>query len=235
MCRLNSKLLPNCFTKQTDAARFYIIAGIMVKPVAYARIPKINDTYRFWLRTLAKIPQNKPAFVQLSKKDTDEVFERVAQEQYVKNPGTLERLLNEVSHLKDEIWSSAGSYIMPQARSYQGGQDYERIKAAVISSAKIPITQTSPTAALKLPTVPRTHMNSRDDPWAFQTYDDFARKAEKLNSGVEFQRDLMDEAFRLAVVKATTKRMTGAGLSKTNVSKMLSRVSSAIACSRPVH
>ena len=46
----------------------------------------------------------------------------------------------------------------------------------------------------------------------------------ELNAEATFSKDLMDNAFRLAVEKAVTKRMTGDGRKKENQSKMFSRV-----------
>jgi len=85
---------------------------------------------------------------------------------------------------------------------------------------------------LKLPTVGSDPRNRRgkgtsNDQWVFQSYADFASKAEKRNSEVEFDKTLMDVAFRYQVNKVvplSPKKRAGPN-GGPSLEKMLTRVS----------
>lgn len=76
---------------------------------------------------------------------------------------------------------------------------------------------------LHLPMVARHHASGRLDALVLQRYADFASKAEEKNPSVTFDKEFMDDAFRLAVSKMARK--ASAGGSKGSIDTMLIRAS----------
>jgi hypothetical protein len=77
-------------------------------------------------------------------------------------------------------------------------------------------------AKLKLPMVgedPRG--TAATDGWAFMNYEDFARKARRMNKETAFTKDVIDAAFRKAVSRVASSALTRKG----RIDGLLTRVS----------
>lgn len=84
---------------------------------------------------------------------------------------------------------------------------------------------------LKLPRIGNSIKadNEKGNCWQYQTYEEFARKTDKMNRDVMFNKKLMDDSFQKAVslVIAKGTRTSGARAPKniSGINQMLSRVS----------
>ena len=75
-------------------------------------------------------------------------------------------------------------------------------------------------AGLKLPMIAKDHRNNGRDAWKFQTYKDFAKKTEKLNSDVTFTKELMDDAFRAAVERIAAGKIGSSSTDKKDIARV---------------
>ncbi|CZT24131.1 uncharacterized protein RCC_09848 [Ramularia collo-cygni] len=86
----------------------------------------------------------------------------------------------------------------------------------------------SETDELTLPAVGRSVKgeNDKGDSWNFQTYEEFAKKTEKMNRNTVFTKKLMDDSFQKAISLVVSKTRTRGGRTAQNigaVNKMLNR------------
>lgn len=85
------------------------------------------------------------------------------------------------------------------------------------------------TEQLKLPGVGMSvkAKNCKGDCWNFQTYEEFAKKTEKMNRDVTFKKKLMDDSFQRAVSLVTsniTRKSTKGARNVSSINQMLARV-----------
>ena len=78
-------------------------------------------------------------------------------------------------------------------------------------------------AGLKLPMIAKDHRNNGRDAWKFQTYKDFAKKTEKMNSEIAFTKELMDDAFRAAVERIAAGKIGSSSTDKKDIARVCSQ------------
>ena len=69
----------------------------------------------------------------------------------------------------------------------------------------------------------RKNKGVKKDTWKLQTYEDFALKTEQQNPNTEFTKEVMDDAFRLALKRV--KSWAPTSITHSNYERMLMRVS----------
>ena len=77
--------------------------------------------------------------------------------------------------------------------------------------------------SLSLPRVGEDYRatNGTTEPWDFQTYEEFARQAERKNPDMAFHKEIMDAAFRLAISRSTRQiRLPHKGAVKTMTARV---------------
>lgn len=78
--------------------------------------------------------------------------------------------------------------------------------------------------SLSLPEIGRHHKSDNKNPFAWQTYADFASKAEKKNPDVAFDRKKMDQAFEFTARQLLSPGQGRNRSSFKDLDKMMARV-----------
>ncbi|KAK5739695.1 hypothetical protein LTR17_005179 [Elasticomyces elasticus] len=175
------------------------------------RFPGLNDPplYQSFLKNCIRMYPSPRAFAGLKKDELDDKYESLLRERLgdIRSEHTIEQYLADTrSRQSQHIWEAAQAQI-PQAT----------LLSANVQDLNLSTMGTNP-----------NHSGGRgslNENWERQTYEQFARKTRKMNPGVMFNKNMMDDAFRLVASKATklSKSKKHSSLNPAELERMMKR------------
>ncbi|KAK5677160.1 hypothetical protein LTS10_010349 [Elasticomyces elasticus] len=178
------------------------------------RLPvKLRDqpSYIGFLKDFAKFPENKKTLAAIEKQDLDKEYESLLRKRFPDEESTVRRHM-ELSRTSEArtLWDR-----LKDLQTTHGGP-----AASYLASAEV--------ASLTMPALVRDRMGETSkgssDKWNRQSYQAFADKLVKQNSGVEITKQIADDALRFAVSSiVSTSTKAPAGQNSGEMDKMLKR------------
>ncbi|KAF2162978.1 hypothetical protein M409DRAFT_26827 [Zasmidium cellare ATCC 36951] len=166
---------------------------------ALMKYPRLTDgssycSYPSFLREAFRL--SKPvALLTVTKAEVDTEFATQVRQSLAHDDGLSQRLIDEATNkTSNQLWETLRSDLAKRnPRQVPTGIDLQAVKD------------------IKLAAVGWDPRNRRrpNDSLSVQRYEDFARKTESLNRETEFDKALMDDAFRLAVSRITNQSTKG--------------------------
>ncbi|KAK5735080.1 hypothetical protein LTR17_008416 [Elasticomyces elasticus] len=175
------------------------------------RFPGLSEppSYQSFFKTFVKMYPSPRAFAGLKKKELDDKYESLLRERLgdITSENTIEQYLADTRTRKSQqMWEAVQAQI-PQAD----------LLSPNVQNLNLSTMGTNP-----------NHSGGRgslNENWERQTYEQFARKTRKMNPGVVFNKNMMDDAFRLVASKATklSKSKKHSSLNPAELERMMKR------------
>ncbi|KAK5677163.1 hypothetical protein LTS10_010352 [Elasticomyces elasticus] len=175
------------------------------------RFPGLGEPplYQSFLKTFIRMYPSPRAFAGLSKDELDNKYESLLRDRLgdIRSEHTIEQYLADTrTRQSQQIWDAAQAQF-PQAI----------LLSPNVQNLNLSTMGTNP-----------NHSGGRgslNENWERQTYEQFARKTRKMNPGVVFSKDMMDDAFRLVASRATklSKSKKHPSLNPAELERMMKR------------